>query len=172
MKKILLIELVIFMLIIVVSGCSGLPMNTNIQSEGKISSQPDSVNLFIISNVEKIATENIKRIELLIRESLKEKNITVNNNSIVAIEISFKQYDDGNIAGRGISGALLGINLGESAKIEVQIVISENKKIITKANILVESSKSGWNFSYGYGGAKGLEKGLVGEIIRVIFNTL
>ncbi len=136
---------------------------------------PESLNLVINKSpgLEKIiGPEPIKRIESLFNEKLAEKNITLNANSQITLKILIEKYDDGNVLGRGITGAIFGINIGEPAKIEGQITISENQKKITKANISVESSRSGWNFSYGYSGAKGMEKGFVEEATKILFETL
>jgi len=108
----------------------------------------------------------------LSRKSWEKKNIIVNNGSSVWVKVFLKKYEDGNIAGRGISGAILGINLGESAKIEAKVIILENQRKIAEADILVESSKSGWNFSYGYGGAKGLEEGFAKEVVQIFLKTI
>ena len=94
----------------------------------------------------------------------------VDAGSKVTLHVVLQKYEDGDVSGRTVSGLLLGINLGKPARIEGVVVVSENQKEVTKATIAVETSKNGFNLSYGYGGAKVLEKAFVQQTLDVVFN--
>jgi hypothetical protein len=143
-----------------------------VHTENALDFQPESVSLSLErpAELEAMTAETISRIESLFMEKLLEKNIKVQDDSRVSLTIIFKKYEDGEVAKRRMSGLILGVNIGEPARIEGEIVVvSKNYKEILRADISVESSKSGWNFSYGYGGAEKLEKGFVEEVIKTLF---
>ena len=168
-RKIVLLGLIGLILL---GGCAGFPKTVSVEKNGAINFPSKSINLVIdrSSELEKIIVlEVIERVESLFNEKFAESNLTLDANSQIALKIVFKKYEDGNVSGRAISGLLLGVNVGEPAKIEGQVTISENQREVTKANILVESSRSGWNFSHGYGGAKMLEEAFVEETIKMLF---
>lgn len=154
------------------AGCAGYPKVINIEKR-------DMIDIMMLGRVsleiskspgsEKITPEVIKRVESLLKEKLAEKKISIDAGSLVVIKIIFEKYEDGNVAGRGISGIILGVNIGKPAKIAGQVRVSNNGREITKADIEVESSKSGLNFSYGYGGAEMLESAFVEEAIKLLF---
>ncbi len=167
MKKLLVISVLIFLI-----GCAGFPKTVSVEKKGEINFPSKSINLMIDRppELEKIITpEVIERIRSLFNEKLAEKNLALNAGSQITLKTVFEKYEDGNIAGRAITGLILGVNIGEPAKIKGQITVSENQREITKADILVKSSRSGWNFFYGYGGAKMLETAFVEEIIKMLF---
>ncbi len=173
MRKIVLFGLIgLILLSFNLIGCAGFPKTINVEKRSVINFPSKSINLVIDRSpeLEKIITpEVIKRVESLFGEKLAESNLALGANSQITLKVVFKKYEDGNISGRAMSGLFLGINVGELAKIEGQITISENQREVTKADILVESSRSGWNFSYGYGGAKMLEEAFVEETIKMLF---
>ena len=160
--------------LILLGGCAGFPKAVNIEKKGAINSSSKSINLVIDRSpeLEKIITsesEIVKRIESLFNEKLAEKNFTLNAGSQTTLQIVLRKYEDGSMAVRTVTGLILGVNIGKLAKIEGQITVLEKQREITKANILVESSRSGWNFSYGYGGAKMLEEVFVEETLKMLF---
>ena len=162
-----------FLLVFLV-GCAGFPKTINVEKRSAINFSSKSINLVVdrTPGLEKIITpEVIKRVELLFNEKFAEKNLALSAGSQITLKVVFEKYEDGSITGRTISGLILGVNIGEPAKIKGQITISENQKEITKADILVESSRSGWNFFYGYGGAEMLEKAFVEETTKLLFET-
>ncbi|MCX6812977.1 MAG: hypothetical protein NTV77_00575 [Candidatus Azambacteria bacterium] len=167
MKKFLVISVLFFL----IGGCAGFPKTVNVEKRGAINFPSSSVNLVVdrIPGLEKIITpEVVKRVESLFKEKLAEKKLALEASSSVVIRVIFEKYEDGNISGRAVSGLILGINVGEPAKIKGHVTISESQKEVTKADVSVESSRSGWNFSYGYGGAKTLESAFVEETLKLL----
>jgi len=176
MKTYSLIPFTLLSCIIFLVSCSGLPTKTTVYTKNALDFQPKAISLSLDrpTELEKAITpETIARIESLFKEKLSEKNIALLADSQISLKIIFKKYEDGDVAGRGISGAILGVNIGEPAVIESEIVVvSKNHKEILKVDISVQSSRSGWNFSYGYGGAENLEKGFVEEVIKILFSRI
>jgi len=169
MRKIVLLGLI---WLIFLSGCAGFPKTVSVEKKGSIDFSLKSVNLVVDRSpeLEKIITsEVIKRIESLFNEKLAEKNFTLSAGSQITLQIVLRKYEDGSVAVRTITGLILGVNIGELAKIEGQITVLEKQREITKADILVQSSRSGWNFFYGYGGTKMLEEAFVEETIKILF---
>ena len=172
MKTYSLILFTLFSCVAFLVSCSGLPTKTTVHTEA-LNFQPKSISLSIDrpAELEKAMTPGtIARIESLFRKGLLKKNIALHADSQISLEIIFKKYEDGEVEKRQISGFLLGVSVGELAKIEAEIaVVSKNHKEILRADISVESSRSGFNFAYGYGGAENLEKGFVKEVIKILF---
>ncbi|MEK7114491.1 MAG: hypothetical protein AAB832_00280 [Patescibacteria group bacterium] len=174
MKTRLLAFFTLFASVVFLSSCSGLPTKTTVHTKNALGFQLKSISLSLnrSAELEKIITPEItERVESLFKKKLVENNIMISADSQISLKILFKKYEDGNVAARGISGAILGINVGEPAKIEAEVVIVlRSHKEIARADVLVESSRSGWNFSYGYGGAKSIEDGFVEEVIKLLQN--
>lgn len=163
MKRIIIFS---FFLIFFI-GCFGFPKRITIEKKRMISSI-ESINLIIESSeLNEIKPEVLERFNIIFQEQLAKKNIKLNAHSNYSLKVVFKRYEDGNLLIRGVTGSILGINIGKLAKIEAQVQVLENQKEITKATVLVESSRSGWNFSHGYGGARNLEKAFVKEVIKI-----
>jgi len=162
----------LFFCVFFLVSCSGLPTKTTVYTKNTLDFQLKSISLSLDRPVElkkAITAETIARIESLFKKKLSKKNIAVQAGSPISLEIIFKKYEDGEVAKRRISGLMLGINVGEPAKIESDVVVLKNHKEILRMAILVETSKSGFNFFYGYGGAENLEKGFVEEVIKTMF---
>ncbi|MBC8199891.1 MAG: hypothetical protein H8E80_07600 [Desulfobacteraceae bacterium] len=154
------------------TGCSGLPRTTTFSLKEDLGYQLRAVNLILDKSpeLETVTPEVIKRIEALFKKGLAENNIILQVESITSLKVNLKQYDDGDVAKRELTGFLLGISIGELAKIEAEVTVisGEEGKIIKKATVLVTSSRSGFNFLYGYGGAEKLEKPFTEEVINIL----
>ena len=160
------------LLALFLNNCSGLPTTTHIYTKNSLNSPPRFIDLVLDkpAELETMRPEIIIRVKSLFEEKLAEKNIALDANSPISLKVSFKKYEDGDLGARVITGLILGITAGELAKIEAEVIILNKKeaKEIVRADVAVRSSRSGWNFSYGYSGAKGLEKEFIKKVIDLI----
>ncbi len=152
-------------------GCAGLPKTIKMEIDKRMESRIESVNLTVSGPglEQKFTPKKAIKFEELFKRQLTEKNIKMDINSQITLEVILKKYEDGEILKRAISGSLLGYNFGKQAEIAGQFILKKKDKVMKKGDVTVKSSKSGWNFSYGYGGVKMLEKAFIEVIIKSFF---